>query len=53
MNKSTTIPTEILNIFSEQRHSSIFAAFCRLLESLILDRQTFGGNKRVRGNESK
>ncbi|MFR9592754.1 MAG: transposase [Rikenellaceae bacterium] len=46
MRKSTTIPSEILNIFSENRRSAILEAFGKLLDSLNLDSRSLGGNKR-------
>ena len=45
MSKSTKIPSEILNIFSENRRSAILEAFSKLLESLNLDSKILGGNK--------
>lgn len=45
MSKNTTIPSEILKIFSEKRRSATLEAFCKLLESLNLDSKTLGGNK--------
>ena len=45
MSKGTTIPSEILNIFSQKRRSATLEAFCKILESLKLDSKILGGNK--------
>lgn len=46
MSKSTRIPSEIRNFFSEKRSSIIMEAFTRLLESANLDCRSLGGIKR-------
>lgn len=47
MGKFTKIPSEIRNLFSEKRQSSIMSDLVSLLESLSLDSRCLGGMKRV------
>lgn len=46
MSKNTKIPSEIHNIFSEKRLSTVMYSFSQLLDSLHLDSCCLGGNKR-------
>lgn len=46
MSKSTKIPSEISNFFSEKRRNVVMEAFTRLLESLKVDSRNLGGKKR-------
>ena len=46
MGKSTNIPSEIRNFFSEKRRSMVMDTFIRLLEGLNLDIRILGGMKR-------
>ena len=46
MGKSTNIPSEIRNFFSEKRRSMVMDTFIRLLEGLNLDSRILGGMKR-------
>lgn len=46
MSKITKNPSELRNIFSEKRRSTVMDSFSGLLESLHLDSRCLGGNKR-------
>lgn len=46
MGKSTKIPSEIRNFFSEKRRSTVMDTFTRLLEAVNLDCRSLGGIKR-------
>lgn len=46
MSKNTKIPSEIHNIFSKKRLSTVMYSFSELLDSLHLDSRCLGGHKR-------
>lgn len=46
MSKFTKIPSEIKNLFTEKRQSTVMNEFATLLETLSVDSRCLGGAKR-------